>query len=284
MDKIKYLVLLLVVVAFAFQPVMASPDLVPAHNSRAHVPVNLVIPAHAIEVADGVFDLGFTQDIDGRPVHGYAFVYYHKNYAKPDNPGGNGKGNGNGGGGDTSDPAASCYDFMAKGARWKTTEPYVVASDVDSSAVARDFNAWDSQVSSFDIIGNEDTTSTVDGADAIATDGKNEIMFGNIESDGAIAVAIVWGRFSGNPAWRELVEYDVIFDNVDYAWGDGTVDPSVMDFENIATHEFGHAAGVADLYNSDCAEQTMYGYADYGETNKRTLEVGDINGITELYK
>ena len=109
-------------------------------------------------------------------------------------------------------------------------------------------------------------------------------MFGDIQNSGAIAVAIVWGIFSGPPSVRELVEYDVVFDNADYTWGDATSNPLVMDFENIATHEFGHATGMADLYTSQCSEQTMYGYANYGEINKRTLEAGDIKGVQELYK
>jgi hypothetical protein len=57
-----------------------------------------------------------------------------------------------------------------------------------------------------------------------------------------------------------------------------------MDFDNIATHELGHSCGLGDLYTSDCSQQTMYGYASNGETNKRTLECGDIAGISELYK
>ncbi|MCK4367642.1 MAG: matrixin family metalloprotease [Thermoplasmata archaeon] len=57
-----------------------------------------------------------------------------------------------------------------------------------------------------------------------------------------------------------------------------------MDFENVATHELGHRVGLADLYNAKSSEQTMYGYADYGETKKRTLEAGDIVGVQALYK
>ena len=57
-----------------------------------------------------------------------------------------------------------------------------------------------------------------------------------------------------------------------------------MDFENIATHELGHSVGLADLYESKCSEMTMYGYADYGETKKQTLEDGDIKGIKEIYR
>ena len=30
-------------------------------------------------------------------------------------------------------------------------------------------------------------------------------------------------------------------------------------------------------------EETMYAYADFGETKKRTLEAGDITGVQKLY-
>ncbi|MBA7681586.1 hypothetical protein ES703_89926 [subsurface metagenome] len=73
----------------------------------------------------------------------------------------------------------------------------------------------------------------------------------------------------------------MIFDDVDFDWG--IADENKMDFENIATHELGHAVGLGDLYDSKCSEQTMYGYASNGETKKRTLESGDIAGIQSLY-
>lgn len=268
----------LALVVLVFQPVLAGKNFQAAQviNIRTGESVaSIVVPAEAVGRAHVIVPLGSAFD-NGREVEGYAIVHY----AKPDKPG-NGKGGGKGGGG--SDPVASCYDFLANGARWRTTESYVVAPDIDSVAVARDLDAWDSRVA-FNIFGNQDIVSIVDGADTASPDGKNEVMFGDISSDGAIAVAIVWGIFRGPPKARELVEYDVVFDNVDYVWGDAAVDPSVMDFENIATHEFGHTAGLSDLYESQCSAQTMYGYADYGETGKRTLEIGDINGITALYK
>jgi hypothetical protein len=57
-----------------------------------------------------------------------------------------------------------------------------------------------------------------------------------------------------------------------------------MDFESIATHELGHIMGMADLYDSACSDQTMYGYATNGETHKRSLGTGDIWGIHALYR
>ena len=74
-----------------------------------------------------------------------------------------------------------------------------------------------------------------------------------------------------------------MFDNVDFNWGDATVDPSVMDYRNIATHEFGHAAGMGHPANT-CTEETMYAFASQGEIKKRDLNSGDIAGIKKLYK
>lgn len=253
---------------FAVPPPAGAANVV---NPRTGQPVaTVVVPEPAIENSESIVPLGSAVDrVTGREVQGFAIIHYKEGYAKP--------------GGGAKDPTSSCYGFLAKGAKWKVAEPYVVASDVDALAVARDLETWDSQVA-FDIFGDQDMTSVVDGADTVAPDGKNEVMWGDVSTAGAIAVTIVWGVFYGQTDARYLAEWDAVFDNVDFVWGDATVNPSVMDFENIATHEFGHAAGLADLYTSQCFEQTMYGYAKEGETKKRTLETGDTNGIKKLYQ
>ncbi|UCD07610.1 MAG: matrixin family metalloprotease, partial [Candidatus Aenigmatarchaeota archaeon] len=113
-------------------------------------------------------------------------------------------------------------------------------------------------------------------------DGRNEMVFGDYPQSGVIAVTIIWGYFYGPPGQREIIEFDILFDT-DFTWGDATKDPSVMDLQNIATHEIGHGFGLGDLYDSACAEETMYGYSTEGETKKRDLNAGDITGIQELY-
>lgn len=215
-----------------------------------------------------VVALGEAFDRDER-VEGYAFIRYRNGAVKPSQakPG----------------RSTTCYAFLSKATRWKVTEPFVVGFGVNAASTGSDLETWDEQVS-FDLFGPEDTASVADGADTASPDGKNEIMFGVISEPDAIAVTTVWGIFGGPLSNRKLVEYDVVFDSFEYPFGDATLDPSVMDYDNIAVHEFGHAAGLADLYQTDCREQTMYGYADYGETKKRTLESGDVAGIHSLYR
>jgi len=107
---------------------------------------------------------------------------------------------------------------------------------------------------------------------------ENAVSFGDYPTTGVIAVTTVWY----NPLTKAIVEFDIMFDT-DWTWGNATVNPETMDLQNIATHEYGHGVGLADVYDSACTEVTMYGYSDYGETKKRTLEPPDITGLQTLY-
>lgn len=117
-------------------------------------------------------------------------------------------------------------------------------------------------------------------------DDKNEVYFGDIDEPGAIGVTVIWGIFGGPPFNRKLIEWDQVYDEVDFDWSADCESENCtakMDFENIATHELGHSVGMGDLYDAACSEVTMYGYGTEGETKKRTLEQGDIVGIQKLY-
>jgi len=140
---------------------------------------------------------------------------------------------------------------------------------------------WNTEVA-FDIFGLEDESSLVDGIDTISPDGKNEFLFGPILENGVIAVTVVWGIFSGPPFVRELVEWDSIFEDIEFAWSTAGEDDK-MDFQNIATHELGHASGMGHPDDS-CTEETMYRFAAEGEFIKRDLNAGDLAGIAELYE
>lgn len=252
-------------------------------------PPVVTLPEHAVQVAPGVFYLGKALD-KGRVVEGYAFVRYKKGFGKPNKPG-------------KPPSASSCYEFLARGAKWKNLESYLanpsnksgLEEDFVVGNIAADIAKWEDAADgtvedgdSVDILGSGSSTGETLVADTVAPDGENEVYFANIADANAIAVTIIWGIFGGPPQWRELVEWDQVYEDVDFAWADCTAEgadcTSKMDFENIATHELGHAVGLGDLYTTGCSEQTMYGYADYGETKKRTLEAGDIKGVSELYK
>jgi len=113
-------------------------------------------------------------------------------------------------------------------------------------------------------------------------DNMNEVYFADVSDANAIAVTIVWGIFGGKPANRELVEWDQVYDDIDFDWS-ASGEADKMDFESIATHELGHSVGLDDLYELSCDQETMYGYAGEGEINKRDLEAGDIAGVNKLY-
>jgi len=237
------------------------------------------LPDHAYEVAKGVVYLGGVWQ-EGRLVEGYAFIHKPKGRsAKPE-----GKGKPGGGGG----KAPSCYAVLAKGARWKIAENYMVdpsnSHDLSDTYVeeqmAMALLAWDGEVDA-NIFGGQ-INGLIDGADSIRPDGKNEVMFGAIASPGVIAVTIVWGIYSGPPGGRELVEWDQVYDDEDYSWGNVAAGHTGMDFANIAVHEVGHAAGMGHPEDS-CTEETMFSFAGTGETKKRTLNSGDISGVNELY-
>jgi hypothetical protein len=253
--------------------IAAKPEFTPKSTGEMNLPKGrapVTIPAHAQEVAPGVFYLGTAMD-HGRVVEGYAIVHYKKGLGKP--------------GSDTN----SCYKFLAKGAKWKAVEDWVVNPSNDRELnedfvianLKSDIAKWE-VAAGVDILGRGSSTIATLVADTVSPDGQNEAYFGSIDEPGAIAVTIMWGYFGGPPPFRELVEWDQVYDDMDFDWS-ATGEADKMDFENIATHELGHSVGLGDLYTDECSEQTMYGYAGYGETIKRDLADGDIAGIQKLY-
>lgn len=184
-----------------------------------------------------------------------------------------------------------CYGFNAPGARWKITKGYGIlttnnqglSSSFIINAVGAAASVWDAVLNNFVIFGTYDPNIIVDGADFEEPDGNNEWVPGNIADPGVIAITITWGIFDGPIDSRQIVEWDQIYDFVDYSWGDATVDRNKMDLQNICTHELGHAAGLTDQYDSVCSKATMYGYASVGQTSKRVLSNADKQGICVLY-
>jgi predicted Zn-dependent protease len=215
------------------------------------------------------------------------FIHYKKDYAKPS--------------GTTKQTA--CYKFLTPKVRWQdqtlpvsytinpnnTAQPNLNSSEV-VSAVLNAAEEWDNYTSKDLFMNYSYNNISIDyNATPGDQDYKNVIGFGNYSDSNVIAVTTVWY----NPATRAIVEFDIMLD-IDWVWGDAaaqcnsdeTVTDSsceVMDLQNILTHEFGHAIGLGDVYDSTCSEVTMYGYSSYGEVKKRTLEQPDIIGLQTLY-
>lgn len=206
------------------------------------------------------------------------FIHYKKGFAKPPWVG-EGKGK--------KEP--KCYDFLGRDVKWQELPVDYVIDPDNTDELTEDFviNAiylgaeeWEGYTG-VELFGaySIDYDATWDSD---TPDGRNELLFGDYPEEGVIGVTVVWGYFSGPPSTRKIIEFDILFD-IDFAWGDATVDSSKMDLQNIATHELGHGAGLGDVYDTACSEVTMYGYSGYEETQKRTLEGPDITGIQKLY-
>ena len=204
------------------------------------------------------------EDVDKGPLTKIVLIHYKKPNVKPD-----------GTPGKPPKDGLSGYTYLAKGAKWKVTEGYVLGPGAAPSgalnAIQAAMNTWDVEVS-FAIFGGltEDPAARVDLS---KVDGSNVIVFDRLDDANIIAISYVWGHFSGSPDNRDIVEVDMIF-NTFFTWGNASSGNAVMDVQNIATHELGHAAGLGDLYSVSLELETMYGYSGYGETIKRYLYDG----------
>lgn len=242
------------------------------------------IPDQARRINDNLVYLGTSRDPQSnKVVEGYAIIRRKNHPEKPDHAGKPG--------GPKNDQKSSCYAYLAKDAKWKTEESWIInpsnTRGMDAAGVftkmSNGVDKWETAALKTNIIGSGSPTDATLVADTSNLDGVNEVYFGPIDDSSAIAVTVVWGIFGGPPSGRELVEWDQIYDDNKFDWS-LTGASSTMDFDNIATHELGHTFGLADLYTSDCVQETMYGYAGYGETNKRDLETGDITGVQQFYR
>ncbi len=174
-----------------------------------------------------------------------------------------------------------CYKLL--GVKWSSLpvnyviNPGSYNTTFVANAISTSIETWDTATSRelFNNVYSIDFSATLDTS---SPDFKNEYVFGAYSDANVIAITNIWYTRYG----RRIIDYDVLF-NIYYTWGDATINPSLMDLQNIATHETGHGLGLADLYTSTCSAVTMYGYSANGETNKRTLEQSDISGLQKMY-
>lgn len=202
------------------------------------------------------------------------FIHYKKGFAKPETA--------------KAPKPPSCYKFLTSTkVKWKITPVSYVINPVNlvqtldenlvCNAVTTSAETWDANTSK-ELFRNY-TTCPIDYTASYGVQNYvNAISFGNYPTAGVIAVTSVWY----NPVTKAIVEFDMMFDT-DWIWGDANIDNTIIDLQNIATHELGHGVGLGDVYDSVCSAVTMYGYSAYGETDKRTLEKPDVTGLQTLY-
>ena len=188
----------------------------------------------------------------------------------------------------TWDENATDYKLIAGGIRWKILpikynislylKPSNLTEDFVISAINNASETWDSYVDT-----NLYEMQGITYEPVILGDGNNTVGWGALPEN-VIAVTHLWY----NPATKEIVEFDIVFNTL-YKWGNADPDndgiaenSSVVDLQNIATHEFGHN-GLDDLRPLKDSELTMYFASYYGEIKKRTLGIGDVLGIQRLY-
>ncbi len=136
-------------------------------------------------------------------------------------------------------------------------------------AITISAETWDTETA-FQVFSYEGTTSRAAGK----RDGYNVVSWGSYRR-GVIAVTYIW--YSGT----KMIETDCRM-NTYYKWS-LSGQAGKMDVQNIMTHEFGHWCGLDDLYDDADYWLTMYGYANFAETYKQTLGLGDINGLEAIY-
>ncbi len=248
--KLHYIVSILIIAIFVLSVTASASMLIPAGDRAKEM-------ANAPEKSPVITDNWEIERVN--------FIHY----AKPVKPPGRSK-------------APSCYKLL--GVKWKAlpvgyvinpTNPDNLTEGFVTGAVSSSAETWDAATSA-ELF---DNTYTVDYTVQYGIqDFENALAFGDYPDSNVIAVTTVWYI----PRGRKIVEFDILF-NTDFTWGDAAANPSVMDLQNIATHELGHGVGLDDIYSSSCSEVTMYGYSGYGETQKRTLEQPDITGLQRMY-
>jgi hypothetical protein len=208
--------------------------------------------------------------IEGLTASGGKKLWVHVFYAKE---------NEKGKGGGKPKPAPACPDDV------NTQDDYLLFGRASTSGL--DFRLYPSGAPSGAAVGIQAgvdawngvetgyfSLATSGGASRPADDDVNSIGWARFAQPRVLAAAWTWTDASGR-----IDESDIFF-NTRYTWANLTAcGGSSYDIASIAAHELGHAAAIDHVSDPE-RQATMYPSAPAGEILKRTLTVGDENGLT----
>ncbi len=160
---------------------------------------------------------------------------------------------------------ATCYKLM--GPKWRVS---TVNYKLDPTLPSNFLPAISTAISSLNNAGVSLRLS-------INNFSANVVSFGPIAGQGTLAQA----RISYQPSTQTIVSFTILY-NRSFSWST-TGESAKFDVEGIGLHELGHAVGLAHPDTVRCNDQTMWLSAGPGETNKRSLEVGDLAGLSAMY-
>ena len=160
--------------------------------------------------------------------------------------------------------------------------PAPLATADARSAITNAATSW-TRASGLEV-GVEGVSSGSPGYDPSSSDNHNDIFFLSSDwsyGDSLIAVTVATVDISTG----QLLDTDIMFNAQDRQFSilpDGHPAGGLYDdVQSVATHEMGHALGLA--HNPTLVTATMYGGAMRGEVNKRTLTADDIAGVQSIY-
>jgi hypothetical protein len=141
------------------------------------------------------------------------------------------------------------------------------------------------------IVGDRFGSQKIIGDSAgLVFNGKNQIALGALEVDApnALAVTGLWlvcpsgGQIASCPTKLKISEWDQTYGISEHPWS-VTGASGAFDLVSVAVHEFGHNVGLDDLGDAACEPSTMFGFAGFGETHRRTVDDVTKSCARELY-
>jgi hypothetical protein len=146
-------------------------------------------------------------------------------------------------------------------------------SEAAANAKLDAISTWDAFVTTRDFVWNDETTQLNP-----CTDEPSTIVWASIDGPGGIVAQTSTCRTLRT---KEIVGFEITMD-ADEPWAtDGS--GNAMDVEGVLSHEFGHAAGLGHVNAPKDGCLSLYRFVALGETQKRTLGLGDKLGMAALY-